>query len=307
MTITYRNGVSIAEIAVYIPGLAVAMLLALRHGFRKNAGWYFLIVFCLARIIGGGLQLGTINDPKNQSLYEGSAILNNIGFTPLELAALGLLSRLIDNINKSHRTMISTRMLKFVELILLVSMILGIVGGTNAAGDYSKTGHFQPGSLNKVGTGLMIAAWALTVVATIMTSFSISHAEHGEKRLIVAIAFSLPFLAVRLVYSIFSTFTTNKHFNLLTGSPTVLLCVALIEEFIVVVLFEGVGLTLAKVEKPVEGTRVPSSDSAEHALPPQKEQQDNAALRFAKRTITGRLLMSMMPDKHNKDVEMQRR
>jgi hypothetical protein len=39
MTITYRNGVSIAEIAVYVPCLAIAILLCVRHGFARSSGW----------------------------------------------------------------------------------------------------------------------------------------------------------------------------------------------------------------------------------------------------------------------------
>jgi hypothetical protein len=47
----------------------------------------------------------------------------------------------------------------------------------------------------------------------------------------MAVVLAIPFLLVRLVYSIFSTFTHNKSFNLLSGSVTILLCTALIEEF----------------------------------------------------------------------------
>jgi hypothetical protein len=56
---TYRNGVgvSIAEIVFYVPSLCIAGLLAFRHGLGRNAGWLFLIIFCLARIIGPAIQL----------------------------------------------------------------------------------------------------------------------------------------------------------------------------------------------------------------------------------------------------------
>jgi hypothetical protein len=40
MTLTYRNGVSIAEIIVYVPILAIAILLSIRHGFSRSAGWW---------------------------------------------------------------------------------------------------------------------------------------------------------------------------------------------------------------------------------------------------------------------------
>jgi hypothetical protein len=52
MGLNYRNGVSIAEIVVYVPSLAIAIFLSVRHGFARSSGWMFLIVFCLARLIG---------------------------------------------------------------------------------------------------------------------------------------------------------------------------------------------------------------------------------------------------------------
>jgi hypothetical protein len=313
MGLTYRNGVSIAEIIVYVPSLAVAIFLSVRHGFARSSGWMFIIVFCIARLIGPAMQLAEISNPREQALYEGSAILNNVGFSPLTLAALGLLSRLLDSINKTHHTFVQPRMLRIIELLVLVGLILGIVGGVDAADDYVKSGRYQPGSLNKAGTALMIIAWVLLVIATALTSSSISHAEHGERRLLMAIVLALPFLLVRLIYSIFSTFTHEQSFNLLDGSVTVLLCVALIEEFIVVLIFEGTGLTLKKVvhEEHVEGARIiPSSDSNSntYAAPQQQRQQKSGAgnkvLKALQYTIIGRIVMAFIPNKE-KDVEMQ--
>lgn len=142
------------------------------------------------------MQLAEISNPREQALYEGSAILNNVGFSPLTLAALGLLSRLLDSINKTHHTFVQPRMLRIIELLVLVGLILGIVGGVDAANDYVKSGRYQPGSLNKAGTALMIIAWVLLAIATALTSFSVSHAEHGERRLLMAIVLALPFLLV---------------------------------------------------------------------------------------------------------------
>ncbi|KAH8588185.1 hypothetical protein B0O99DRAFT_477940, partial [Bisporella sp. PMI_857] len=268
MTFTYRNGVSVAELIVYVPCLAVALLLMFRHGFAKSAGWYFLVIFTLARIIGPCMQLATISDPTNVSLYTGYTILQNVALSPLQLAALGLLSRLLESINKSKHTLLNTRMLKFIELVVLVGLILGIVGGINAGSDYQTTGIYKVSSLSKTGTILFAASYIAIVAFTLIISFSISHAEAGEKRILVAIASSLPFILVRLIYSIMSAFSHNKHFSIMNGSVTVLLCVALVEELIVVLIYETMGLTLRKVVKAQEGydmegghQQVPSSDS----------------------------------------------
>src|SRR5882757_617688 len=113
MTIDYRSGVSIGELCVYIPALFVGIYLAIRHGFGRNSGWLYLILFCLARNIGPAMQLATISRPRNTSLYEGYAILNNVAISPLELAILGFLSRLLDNIHKTYNTFLRNWMLQF--------------------------------------------------------------------------------------------------------------------------------------------------------------------------------------------------
>jgi hypothetical protein len=315
MTLSYRNGISIAEIIIYVPCLAIAVFLAFRHGFGRNAGWLFLIMFCLARIIGPCMSLATISQPTNISLYTGAAILQNIGLSPLQLCTIGLLSRLLDNINKSTHTFINTRMLKFIETIIVVGLILGIVGGVNASTSFQNTGTYQPGSLNKAGTSLFIVTYVGIVAATILISFSVSHAEKGEKRIIMAVAFSLPFLLVRLAYSIGSTFSYGKKFNLLTGNPTILLCVALLEEIIVVFAYEGTGLTLGKVVKieHPEGARMIHGNSTEFSREEnmqqaqKQEKPDNVVLKIAKRSIIGRIVMSFVPDNSdNGAVEMNR-
>jgi len=310
MTLSYRNGVSIAELVVYVPSLAIAAFLAFRHGFGRNSGWLFLIIFCVARIIGPAMQLATINAPTSQALYTGSTILQTIGLSPLQLAAIGLLSRVLESINKTRHTLVNTKVLKFVELLITVALILGIVGGIDASDNLETTGVYKLGTKSKVATALFVVSYVAIVIITIITSFSISHAEPGEKRILLAVAISLPFLLIRLVYSIMSGLAGDKHFNLITGSVTILLCVALIEEFIVVVIYESVGLTLRQVPKnqhvqgyaheaqPLPGT--PSSGAQYRQQPV----QGNRALRIAKKTIIGRIVMAFIPKGRDSDVEM---
>ncbi|PSS12983.1 hypothetical protein M430DRAFT_36183 [Amorphotheca resinae ATCC 22711] len=319
MTLDYRNGVSIAEIIVYVPSLAIAVFLAVRHGFNRSAGWLFLVIFSLARIIGPCMQLATISQPRNISLYVGSAILQNVGLSPLQLATVGLLSRLLDGINNSHRTPVNSRIFKLIDMVILTALILSIIGGVHASDHLSQTGVYQPGPLNKAGTALYIVSFTAILIATIFVSVSISHAENGEKRILLAVAISLPFLFVRLIYSILSTFTRNKDFNVLTGNVTALLCLALLEEFAIVVIYEAIGLTLPKLQKNkiYQGTlQVDSADAVPYTAPYdsqyQRQQQPSksaavgqTALKIAKKTIIGRIVMAIIRSNRNRDVELQ--
>jgi hypothetical protein len=311
MTIDYRGGVSIGELCVYIPSLFVGIYLATRHGFGHNSGWLYLILFCLARIIGPSLQLATINDPTNTSLYIGSAILNNVAISPLELTILGLLSRLLDNIHKTYNTFLSTRMLQFLQIVTIVGLILGIVGGVDAGNHFVQTTAsgrvYHPGSLNKAGSIHLIVSYVAIVAFTALISIFVSHAEAGEKRLFLAVALALPFLLVRLVYTGLSTFSYNPKFNILDGDTTIFLCVALLMEFIIIIIFEVTGLTLRRQvkEQHIEVAREIDSSNSSEPIQPKKKSAGGVALNIAKKTIIGHMVMALVRGRGERDVEMQ--
>jgi len=299
MTINYRDGIAIGELVVYFPALAIAVLLAIRHGFGRSSGWFFLIVFTLVRIVGACFQLATINDPTNISLYTGVAILENVGLSPLELTSLGLLSRVISSINKSHSTFIQHYHMKLIQIVVSVALILSIIGGINASKDLTSKGTYTPQSLSQAAMGLFIASYVLIVATTIILSFSLPHAEHGEKRLLVAIAISLPFILVRLVYGSISIFANTSDFNSVSGNVTIYLCMALIMELCVVITYETVGLALRKLES------VPTGNVAadgSYVQGPSKASQ--FARTLGRRTIIGRLITSAAGNRDG-DVEMQ--
>ncbi|KAJ9627909.1 hypothetical protein H2203_003128 [Taxawa tesnikishii (nom. ined.)] len=179
-------------------------------------------------------------------------ILNSIAISPLELTALGLLSRVLSSINKAKTTTVTTRHVKLMETVLTVALVLGIVGGDLASDDYAKTGVYQTHVLSKASIGLMIAAFVGIVLFTLATSREVSSAEAGEKRILLAIAASLPFLLIRIIYSAVYTFTNAKSFSAMSGSVAIMLCMAVIEELVVVWIYLGVGLTLKKATKSEE-------------------------------------------------------
>lgn len=47
MGLDARGNIAAAEIALYIPVLLIGVFLALRHGFKREAGWVFLVVLSI--------------------------------------------------------------------------------------------------------------------------------------------------------------------------------------------------------------------------------------------------------------------
>lgn len=55
-----REDIAIAQIAVYLPALIVAIYVTSRHGFVRQMGWMYLVIFCVLRIAGVSNPLALI-------------------------------------------------------------------------------------------------------------------------------------------------------------------------------------------------------------------------------------------------------
>ncbi len=258
--LTKLNDISIAQICVYTPALLVAILLASRHGFGRNAGWLFLILFSLIRILGAALELATINDPTNLNLIVASSTLQNVGLSPLILVMLGLVGRVLASISNNRVPFLQPRVLRLVQVLVLVGLILGIVGGSELSGIIAKsisqggapTSYTVP-TESQAGLGLMIAGYGLLVIATLTLATEIRSADDGDKRLLGAVALALPFVLVRLIFSAIGTFNPSNpnfgQFNSGPDYPSYLIGMSVVMEMVAIIIFEAVGLTLRQVPK----------------------------------------------------------
>jgi hypothetical protein len=113
----------------------------------------------------------------------------------------------------------------------------------------------------KIGVILFVVAFAAINFITVITYRSLSYAEAGERRLGRIVAVSAPFLMVRTVYSILGAFTNDLKFNILIGSVTIYLCMAVLEEFAFFILFLAVGFTLTVIPKDRDGTDTESTSN----------------------------------------------
>lgn len=77
------NAVSAAECALYAVLLLPVLFLIVRHGAHGFTGWLFLSLFCVLRIVGGGMS---VDNSKPEA-----SIISNVGLSPILLAAAGIL------------------------------------------------------------------------------------------------------------------------------------------------------------------------------------------------------------------------
>ena len=257
MSLDSRAGVSIFELCIYFPSIVVSAIVCSRHGFGRNSGWIFILILCLVRIIGACCQLATYQSGSS-GLLEAVIILDSIGISPMLLATLGLLSRWWVNFHtgiiSNHSNMINSvdatsnissigfkaTHFRLLQVLITVGLILCIAGGTSIT---SSAAVYNPPTTTKAGVVLYLIAFLALYVIAAVTTGNLSNAPSDSKRLVWAVIGAFPFILVRLIYSLISTFSNNSQFNLVTGSVVIHVFMAVLEEMAVVCIYLAAGWT----------------------------------------------------------------
>lgn len=275
MHIDARGYVSIVELIVYIPSGLIAFYVTSRHGFNRSSGWFYTVFLCVVRIAGAVCQLLEYNN-QSAGLIKATVIIDSIGLSPLLLATLGLLSRLVDGINlMSVGETFTIKHFRIVQLLITLGLILSIAGGSSGGSstDGSAPGEAPTSTTSKVGIILYIVSYVAIVAILLISLPNLTILPRKERRVGGAVLLALPFILVRLVYSALSVFVHDHYFNAVDGSVPIWVVMAVLMEFIVVFLFILLGFNLDKLEggqagpianrpwKDNKGSRSPRSSS----------------------------------------------
>jgi hypothetical protein len=264
MGLSSRTILNIVELVYYGPALLIALWIWNKHGMGKLSGWIYLALLAVVRIVGAATSIAAASNPS-QGLIEASAIAYGIGLTPLFLAWLGVIGR----VNKGMDVhAIPPRFLNLIHLPVLVGLILGTVGGT-------KLYDSNPSSVNtgvtytKVAIMLFLVIFIALAAITAFVFMRIRHVMDGDKRLIFASLAVIPFLLVRIIYSIIVDFDRSSTiFSLLstrTAAVVVQAVMSVAMEFIVVLIFLTAGFVTPAIPRNI----LPSQQN-ETKMPPQQ-------------------------------------
>lgn len=88
------------------------------------------------------------------------------------------------------------------------------------------------------------------VVLNAYTFLRSSSMRPGEKRILLATGASLPFIAVRIIYTLLAYFVTDsKTFSLRNGSIAVQAAMGIAEEWVTVILYLAAGILAPKIAR----------------------------------------------------------
>ena len=161
----------------------------------------------------------------------------------------------------ANGSLIPPRVFNFLAILPLVGLILAIIGGTDQAPGNTPSTMSNGVTLVRAGIVVFLVVFVFLAIITVITFFSIRSISKGEAPLLYAVALSIPFLLVRLIYALLVDFdTSSTTFNYITGSVIAQAFMATLEEFIVVLLYLTAGLLAPKIPRSNVQTDVPLAE-----------------------------------------------
>ncbi|KAJ5811307.1 integral membrane protein [Penicillium riverlandense] len=231
------NGIFPADLAVYLLLTPVVIYIFLCHRWTGFLPWYYLTVFCFARIIGGGLGIHNSNGlPAN--------IIQSVGLTPLILAIDGLIHEARTYRNPSQGRVVGLCVVIGTTGIMAAALALTIMGSLDIF-----EGNPKPDSLThwKAGVALIVATWVFQIFWAL---FSLLHFQgkkdapgyRGGTTLLQGALIALAFIGIRVIYSMIMVVTQDKDLSPIHGTIAVRVVLLFLPEVLAAITMIFVGL-----------------------------------------------------------------
>ncbi len=240
----------IIELIFFFPAFFTSAFLIHKHCHGKLLAWRCLLMVCLFRLIGAVTSLISIHHPS-KGLTITYDVMNSFGLSAIISTALGLLDR-INNGMEGHG--VHPRVFHLLHLPSLAGLILSILGSTNLfSSDPSdvSTGF----TYLRAGVCLFLSVFVADIVITAYSFLKIGKVQSADRRLLFAVAAALPFMAVRVTYSMMCAFANDpkwfSSWSLVQNAVIVHGVMGVLMEVVVVTIVIFAGLTTARAAKPV--------------------------------------------------------
>ncbi|KZT67599.1 hypothetical protein DAEQUDRAFT_812672 [Daedalea quercina L-15889] len=256
-----RGDIAIAEIIAYVPVLIASVFLVVRYGVARELGWVLLLTLSLVRIIGGATLIASQQDPSNVTLDVVASILVAAGVSPLLLATLGFIGTVCQYTLDNDPRLV--RGLQLMSLLSMIALILAIVGGVDVGNAKTQADLSEGTKLRHVGAIFFVVLFVLIFLFHLLCWMNMRQIMKARRMLLASISFALPFLAVRVVYTVLSAYapptrtisasgevenaTSNSplaKFNPTTGSWVIYLFMSVLMEYCAVLVYVAAGTRL---------------------------------------------------------------
>ncbi|KAL4069331.1 hypothetical protein J3A83DRAFT_3530266 [Scleroderma citrinum] len=250
MSLDAQGVLAAITVAIYFPVFFFAVRIAMKY---RKRGWILLVLFTLIRVVGGALLVAAEEiRPAVTGLYIGGYALEASGLSPLLLCTLSLLHITTQAPDGRLKYDFMFTILHVFGLGALVLTIIGISQTSSSSQSSAET-------MRRVGVILFAVLYAILAVITVSQWIHHRQIMKYRKQLLIAVSVALPFLAVRTLYSLLSTFSSSSFitsgsssssdsslakFNMFSGEWQIFLGMDMIMEYVTVLIYTFAGFTL---------------------------------------------------------------
>ncbi|KAL6922178.1 hypothetical protein FSHL1_006145 [Fusarium sambucinum] len=245
------DSIAAAKLALYIILVQPAIYCLFKHGKTGFIGWLYVQIFCVLRIVTGGIGL------HGASSSTGTVILNSIGLSPLLLAASGILheARRATNprLNRRFDIVLEVQYHALVgaAMALIIVSVINLQKGNDVS--TNKT-------LLKVASAIIALAWFLLAVWSLWSLGKTRSSRNGSvaslrggMMLLYAVFIALPLLALRLSYAIaFLQLQISDPNSGFLSSKAIEVCLGLVPELLVTIIFVAVGVKTRNIKHDIK-------------------------------------------------------
>ena len=197
MQLDGRGDLAAAELAFYGLAFILSAAVCAKQHFGRHLCWIYPVLISILRIVGASciLDIETQND-NSLGLEITAGITSAIGTAPLLMALLGFVDRI--NLTLASKRL-NPMIFPLTHLFAIVGLVLSIVGGVleSGAGDFS-TGR----ACLAAGSIVFLVVYLVAALSSILIATRRTLIPTYEKKLMYATVSVLPFLLVRIVFSI---------------------------------------------------------------------------------------------------------
>ena len=194
----------IVELIFFFPAFFASAYCVYKNGHRKLLAWRCLLMVCLFRLIGAITSLISIHHPSS-GLTITYDIMNSFGLSAILSTALGLLDRINSGMD-GHG--VHPRVFQLLHLPSLAGLILSILGSTHVfSSDPSDvaTGF----TYLKAAVCLFLSVFVADIIIVAISFLRSGKVQSGDRQLLFAVGAALPFMAVRMTFSLLCVFAND--------------------------------------------------------------------------------------------------
>lgn len=123
----------------------------------------------------------------------------------------------------------------------MLALVLTMIGGVFLSSD-DRLQQRSGKQFAQTGVFIFVTVFAVYTIVCFATFFALNTVVKSERTIVYGLTMAIPFLFLRILYATLAVFKDNKNFAIVNGSETVQLCMAVLMEMVVVIIYCGIGI-----------------------------------------------------------------